>query len=59
MGNRLEGHYYGYRKAREKLPEKTPLGKIYDRKSRWKPWLKLRAVNSPSCEALQLNKISF
>ena len=31
MGNRLEGHYYGYREAREKLPEKTPLGKIYDR----------------------------
>ena len=27
MGIRLEGHDYGYTKAREKLPVKTPLGK--------------------------------
>ena len=34
MGNRLQGHYYGYTEARKNLPEKkTPLGKKYDRKS--------------------------
>ena len=27
MGNRLQGHYYGYTEARKNLPEKTPLGK--------------------------------
>ena len=26
MGNRLQGHYYGYTEARKNLPEKTPLG---------------------------------
>ena len=27
MGNRLQGHNYGYTEARKNLPEKTPLGK--------------------------------
>ena len=25
MGNRLQGHYYGYTEARKNLPEKKPL----------------------------------
>ena len=33
MGNRLQGHNYGYTEARKNLPEKTPLGKKHDRKS--------------------------
>ena len=33
MGNRLQGHHYGYTEARKNLPEKTPLGKKYDKKS--------------------------
>ena len=26
MGNRLQGHYYGYTEARKNLPEKNPFG---------------------------------
>ena len=54
MGNRLQGHYYGYTEARKNLPEKTPLGKKkHDKKSGQEPWPKLSAVGSPSYEASQ------
>ena len=34
MGNRLQGHYYGYTEARKNLPEKNPFGgKKHDKKS--------------------------
>ena len=59
MGNRLQGHYYGYTESRNTLPEKTPLGKKCERKSEQEPWPKLRTVGSPSYEASELNKISF
>ena len=50
MGNRLQGHYYGYTEARKNLPEKTPLGKktwqeiwvgtMAQTQSRWQPILR-------------------
>ena len=30
MGNRLQGHYYGYTEVRKNLPEKIPLGKTHN-----------------------------
>ena len=30
MGNRLQGHYYGYTEAMKNLLENTPLAKKYD-----------------------------
>ena len=50
MGNRLQGHYYGYMEARKNLPEKTPLGKkiwqqiwvgtVAQTQSSWQPVLR-------------------
>ena len=55
MGNRLQGHNYGYTEARKNVPE-NPFGEKHDWKSGWEPWPKLRAVGSPPYEASQANR---
>ena len=41
MGNRLQGHNYGYTEARKNLPEKNPSGeKMAHTQSSWQPVLR-------------------